>query len=200
MVLESVERSCIDRLINLDFNPSSSVQPIAAVYKEGDDKQTNFTTFYKNQIIDNQSVRHLHLKDSLFSCPKKEKDLYFYHEDLHWATDEEINIAISKIDTLFALANKKHIQLFYVIAADKYDVYQDFAIDNMYQRQTVLDSFAQFDSSLYFVNTKPILIKKAEKGVKDLYYADDSHWSPVGARIVSEEIVKRMDSLVVFPY
>lgn len=197
VVLESVERSCIDRLVNLKFN-ALSIQPIASVYKEGDDKQTNFTTFYKNQIIDNHSVRHLHLKDSLFSCPKKEKDLYFYYLDLPSAADEKADIAVSKLDTLFALAREKNIHLFYVIAADKYDVYQDFTIDNTYQRKTVLDDFSRFDSNLYFVNSKSILLEKAEEGVKDLYYADDSHWSPIGARIVSEEIVKRMDSLGVF--
>ena len=99
---------------------------------------------------------------------------------------------------MFHLAEEKHIQLFYVIAADKYDVYQDFAIDNPYPRKTLLDSFSQFESNPYFVNTRPLLYTKAKEGVVDLYYADDTHWSPVGAKIVAEEIARRMDSLDVF--
>ena len=32
----------------------------------------------------------------------------------------------------------------------------------------------------------------------DVYWADDSHWSPVGAKIVAEEIARKIDSLRIF--
>ena len=197
IVLESVERQFVERLSDLDF--SSSVRPVQIKpSNQKPEKQTDIATFYKNQIIDNHAVRHIHLRDSLFSCPNKEKDLYFYHEDLQFPSDEQIQIAISKLDSLFLFAKEKHIQLFYVIAADKYDVYQDFAIDNPYSQKTVLNSFSQFENNPYFVSTRPLLNEKAKKGVTDLYYADDTHWSPVGAKIVAEEIARRIDSLGVF--
>ena len=83
------------------------------------------------------------------------------------------------------------------MAADKYDVYQEFAVENRFPVKTLLDDFACHESNPYFVNTKTVLVEKARQGVKDLYYADDTHWSPIGAKIVAEEIAKRMDSLGV---
>lgn len=198
IVLESVERSIVERLTKLYYSSISTGEPIALSYKPEQEKQTDFSTFYKNHLINYHSVRHLHLKESLFSCPKKEMELYFYHDDLRFPDEEQIQIAISKLDTLFQLANKRQIQLFYVIAADKYDVYQDFAIDNPYPKKTVLESFSQFESNPFFVNTRSLLYTKAKEGVTDLYYADDTHWSPVGAKIVAEEIARRMDSLGIF--
>ena len=84
------------------------------------------------------------------------------------------------------------------MAADKYDVYQEFTIRNKYPKKELLERFVDFEANPYYVNTKHVLLKNARQGVKDLYYADDTHWSPIGAKIVAEEIARRMDSLGVF--
>lgn len=196
VILESVERSCFMRLSSLDFR--TQVIPNASVYKPYMDKQTTFTTYYKNQLINNKAVRHLQLGKSMFSCPKKEKELYFYYEDLLFPTEEQMQIANSKLDTLFCFAKEHGIILFYVVAADKYDVYQEFVIGNKYPEKRALEAFAKYDDNPYFVNTKDILLKKARQGVADLYYADDTHWSPIGAKIIAEEIARRIDSLGIF--
>ena len=195
VVLESVERDFPFRLQRLDFSLNTSL--ISSIYKNPETKQTDFMSFYKNRMINNHSILYVALRDDLFTCPRKEKELYFYYEDLKSPNEEQIQTAITKLDSLFLFAEEKHIQLFYVIAADKYDVYQDFAIDNPYPQKTMLERFSQFESNPYFVNTKTVLVEKARQGVKDLYYADDTHWSPVGAQIVAEEIASRMDSLGV---
>lgn len=193
VVLESVERVFVERLSNLNFD--YSIQLNGLMNRQAMEQQTDFTTYYKNQLINNHSVLHLSLMDSLFTCPGKEKELYFYHDDIKIHTEKQIQIAVLKLDTLFQLAKDKHICLFYVIAADKYDVYQEFAIDNPYPRKTVLDGFYQFESNPCFVNTRQLLNMKAKEGITDLYYADDTHWSPIGAKIVADEIARRMDSL-----
>ena len=196
VVLESVGRDFVFRLCDLDF--SSSILPQASVFERDKVKQTDFSTFYKNQIIDNHAILTVSLKDSLFSCPQKENKLYFYYEDLSFPDEDLIQTAVSKLDTLFQLAKRTNIRLFYVVAADKYDVYQEFAIENGFPKKEVLEKFEKFESNPYFVNTKTVLVEKARQGVKDLYYADDTHWSPVGAQIVAEEIARRMDSLGIF--
>lgn len=196
VVLESVEREFVARLCDLDFSLNKTLK--VSAYKPATEKQTDFCTFFKNKIIDNHAILNISLQDSLFTCPRKEKELYFYKDDLRFQDEEQIQAAIFKLDSLFQLARMKNVCLFYVIAADKYDVYQDFAIYNPYPRKTVLDGFSQFESNPFFVNTRPLLYTKAKEGVTDLYYADDTHWSPVGAKIVAEEIARRMDSLDVF--
>jgi hypothetical protein len=198
VVLESVERDFVTRLCSLDF--SSNIQAQASVYKTGTEKQTDFCTFYKNMLFDNGAVSHLFLHDSLFTCPKKEKDLFFYYCDLIIPDEEQINIAISKLDLLFQFARENGVYLFYVVAADKYDIYQDFASENIFSRKELLDFFIEYEyKNPFFVNTKTILVKKVMQGVKDLYYSDDTHWSPIGAKIVAEEIAWRMDSLGIIP-
>lgn len=197
VVLESVEREFVFRLCDVDF--SSNQRPKASAYKPVKEKQTDFSTFYKNQVLQNQAVINISLRDSLFTCPRKEKELYFYRDDLRFPEEQQIQVAISNLDSLFQLAKKKDICLFYVVAADKYDVYQEFAIDNEFPQKETLDRFVGFDDNPYFVNTKQVLLKNARQGVKDLYYADDTHWSPIGAQMVANEIARRMDSLGVFP-
>ena len=196
VVLESVERNFVFRLCNIDF--SSNIKPKASVYNPVEEMQTDFSTFYKNQLIKNKAILNVSLRDGLFSCSGKEKELYFYYDDLSFPEEEQIQTAISNLDSLFQLAKKKNICLFYVVAADKYDVYQEFAVDNRFPEKTLLDNFSSHESNPYFVNTKHVLLKNARQGVKDLYYADDTHWSPIGAKIVAEEIARRMDSLGVF--
>lgn len=193
VVLESVERDFVFRLCNVDF--SSNIIPKASVSKPVEEKQTDFSTFYRNQLIKNQAILNISLRDSLFTCPRKEKELYFYYDDIRFPKEEQIQAAISNLESLFQLAKKKSISLFYVVAADKYDVYQEFAVENRFPEKTLLDNFSYHESNPYFVNTKTVLVEKARQGVKDLYYADDTHWSPIGAKIVAEEIAKRMDSL-----
>lgn len=193
VVLESVERDFVFRLCNVDF--SSNIKPKASVSKPVEEKQTDFSTFYRNQLIKNQAILNISLRDSLFICPRKEKELYFYYDDIRFPKEEQIQAAISNLESLFQLAKKKNICLFYVVAADKYDVYQEFAVENRFPEKTLLDDFSSHESNPYFVNTKHVLLKNARQGVKDLYYADDTHWSPIGAKIVAEEIAKRMDSL-----
>lgn len=195
VVLESVGRFFVSRLHYLDF--SSNIKPKASSWEVLEGRQTDFSTFYKNQIIDNHAILNVPLKDSLFTCPRKENELYFYYEDLSFPDEDLIQTAVSKLDTLFQLAKRKNISLFYVVAADKYDVYQEFAIENGFPKKEVLEKFEKFESNPYFVNTKTVLVEKARQGVKDMYYADDTHWSPVGAQIVAEEIASRMDSLGV---
>ena len=198
VVLESVERSCIQQLCALDFSMKVPIEP--SKKENADEKQTDFSTFYRNQLFDNHSVRHLQLNRDFFSCPKKERDLYFYHEDLIFSNDHDAIIAVSKLDSLFQVARQHDVVLFYVIAADKYDVYQDYVLENEYPKKTVLDFFSVFNENLFFVNTKTLLVEKANLGIKDLYYADDTHWSPVGEKIVAEEIAKHIDSVGIFQY
>ena len=196
VILESVERDFVNRLSMLDFGSETRPEPLE--YSNGKSKQTDFFTFYKNNILKNPSLFWLPLTDSLFSCHGKEKELLFHTGDLYEIEESVTQTAISKLDSLFQFAQERDITLFYVVAADKYDVYQEFVEGNVYPSKSILDAFTGFERNPYFVNTKDILLKKARQGVTDLYYADDTHWSPIGAKIVAEEIARRIDSLGIF--
>lgn len=194
VIVESVERNFISRLRSLDFSlsPTTIEADTTAPIKE---KMTDYASYYKNKIFPNKAVKHLPLRDSLFSCRGHENELYYYIDDNVIPSIEDIQIALKKLDTLFQIAEQNNISMFYVIAADKYDVYQEFAINNDCAPKNVLDHFKSFEKNPYFINTKSILMPLAREGVKDLYYVDDTHWSPVGAENVANEIARRIDSL-----
>ena len=195
VVVESGERGIVPRLCYLSF--SSTVEPQVSLSRSKP-KQTDFSTYYKNQIFNNHAVLSIPLRDSLFTCPGKENQLYFYQDDLRFPDEEQIQTAIEKLDSLFMFARDRNICLFYVVAADKYDVYQEFAANNEYPEKNLLDRFAEYEANPFYVNTKHVLLENVREGVKDVYYADDTHWSPIGCRIVAEYVAAQMDSLDVF--
>jgi hypothetical protein len=195
VVVESGERGVVPRLCDLSF--SSTVAPQVSLSRTPP-KQTDFSTYYKNLIFNNHAVLSIPLRDSLFTCPGKENQLYFYQDDLRFPDEEQIQTATEKLDSLFMFARERNICFFYVVAADKYDVYQEFAVNNEYPPKDLLDHFSAYEENPFYVNTKHVLLENVREGVKDVYYADDTHWSPIGCRIVAEYVAARMDSLDVF--
>jgi hypothetical protein len=49
-------------------------------------------------------------------------------------------------------------------------------------------------SALYphpnIINSKDTLSKMVEQGVLDVYWCDDTHWSPIGSKAVAEQLAK----------
>lgn len=43
-----------------------------------------------------------------------------------------------------------------------------------------------------YIDAKKVLLEKINQGVLDVYYADDTHWSPIGAEIIANEIVRKI--------
>ena len=201
VVIESVERYFVNRLSNIQFD---SLLELDSIYYEPKTKNyiEKAQDFYKKKLgmVDDweNPVKNVKLTKDLFSCKDKERDLYFYHEDLFECSDSEINDAVENLKLLHDYAMTQGIYMIYMVAADKYDVYQKYIVDNPYKPNDILSKGNRFDSLPYFINTKYVLTEAAENGVKDIYWADDSHWSPIGAKIVAEEIARRVDSLELF--
>lgn len=204
IIVESVERYLINRLLELDFDKkefviSSGVEKGKTTELERLKKRTS--DYYKNLLKRKikRPVRHVKLAKELFSCKGSESEFYFYDEEITITnTLEEIEIASQKIDSLFLFAEERNITLIILVAADPYDVYQSYILDNPYSSKIVLDELTTRIASTNYIDTKQLLLPYLEQGVKDIYWCTDSHWSPIGATIVAEEIARRMDSLGVF--
>jgi len=80
---------------------------------------------------------------------------------------------------------------------DKYDMYQDHIVDNPYPRKTYNE-----DAREIFGNTPQVLLCKylltplIEKGEKDVFLFDDSHWSIKASEIVGKELSQRVKTLM----
>ena len=201
VVIESVERYFIDRLNNLQFTElnESSIKKVTSNSVEK--TFLGWTReFYKKRLNIDNPVSKAQLSHSMFSCKDNEKTLYFINggesgTDIHQHSKEEIKIAQLKLDSLYAFALQYGIELYYMVAVDKYDLYQDYIINNSYPRQETLDKFDQkFHNNPYWINTKHILKPYIEQGELDMYYCDDTHWSTKSAKVIAEEIAKRIYS------
>ena len=155
--------------------------------------------FLKKSAGIKQSISCYHTNQDLFTHQKKHNKLYIYDSpwdkdgDLRFTelTEEEIVRAYQNMDALHELAERHGIKLVVLIAADKYDVYEPFITTDHPKNQT-LDYCPEVP---WIINTKPLLQAQAYAGVKDLYYINDTHWTPTGAKIVAEEVFRRLQEL-----
>ena len=101
-------------------------------------------------------------------------------------------------DLMLNLANEKGIGFLLMIPVDKYDLYQDYIVDNPYPHpktinedvREILGDTANLMLCKYYL--KPML----EKGEKDVFLFDDSHWSYKSAKVVGEELGRRVKELM----
>jgi hypothetical protein len=79
-----------------------------------------------------------------------------------------------------------------LISPDKYDLYYDFVVDKKELPKPVFfDNFKPLKKEYIFIESKAILYNYVKKQ-KDLYYYDDTHWSPVASKIIANNIKKQI--------
>ncbi len=122
----------------------------------------------------------------------------FYSDDV---TNIEYNGKREFIQTLNGELNflskklsEKGIKLIVLPSPDKYDIYYEFIANNKLPKNIFFDTFEKENKEYIYVNTKDALLKHVNAGEKDVYFADDTHWSPIGSEIVANEILKCLNT------
>ena len=198
VIVESGERVFVRRLAKMQIDTILEIDSIYYAPKFDSKGYIEMAqNFYKIKLGLNNPINHVMLNKDLFTCKDKERELYFYPGDIFKSTLSDVEVAIENLEMLHNLALQQGVYLIYMVVADKYDIYQKFIVDNPYQPNDLLSKGNSFDNLPYFINTKYVLTEAAENGVKDIYWADDTHLSPVGAKMVADEIARRLDSLGV---
>ncbi len=83
-------------------------------------------------------------------------------------------------DNLNCLADKlagMGIKLCFMPCVDKYDLYSEFIRNSNYPKSVFFELLRPLPRKYTLIDTKAILLPEVEKGVKDVFYADDTHWS-----------------------
>ena len=203
VIIESVERFLIKRLQQVDILDSQmpQIQKYTYVITDRDKpaiKQDYLIGTFKyvreKMHIRNCNLIHYYDTDrKLFTHSNTHDGVYIYGEDFNFKGSFVCNYAevYSKLYALHQLANDHQINLIFIVAADKYDVYEPFIIEEHLKNPT-LDSIPNEE---WIVNTKPLLQNAVYSGIKDVYYINDTHWSPVGSKIVGEEVANRIRKL-----
>ena len=198
VIVESVERSFIGRLNNLDFLETQMQDPLPKEEKTISALDETII-WIRTSLGMKQPIKKFHTEKDLFSHETKHNELYIYSSK--WAgdgdilfdnlTNDYIQKAYKTLYELYEFAHNNEIKLIFIVAADKYDVYEPFILEEHIPNPT-LDSIPDEE---WIVNSKPWLQSAVYSGIKDVYYINDTHWSPVGSKIVGEEVADRIKKL-----
>ncbi len=129
--------------------------------------------------------------DAPFFSVKNNRRLLFYKDDLHFipvATKESVRALNDNFNAVAELLRKKGITLYFMPAADKYNIYSDHLVNNPYPKSIFFELLRPLPKKYIFVDTKAILSRAVKRGEKDIYYADDTHWSWKAVKKIAESM------------
>ncbi len=210
IVLESVQRDFIERAITLDTTKTITVTSLKKSIKKyksknGLDEETSTAPFYSSTLL-KLPLYHLYYqfddnafysktyqvatKSSLFSSNNRK--LLFLGEDIKKAeennTKEATNILNNQLNKLTKKCKDKGIQLIVLPCPDKFDAYYDQIVNNSkYLKPLFFTNLDNLKKEYWYVDSKR-LITKAINSKKDIYFYDDTHWSPIASQLIAKEI------------
>ncbi len=207
VVLEKVERNCVREFVQpIDFAMSRPLPEIEAYFKAAAYTEvppdtgivnTGNLKFVINSILyrfsDRAFFSPVYVRDlnrSFFSV-KNDKRLLFYYGDLNilpYVNRQSVQALNDNLNRLAGLLRRKGIKLYFMPAADKYNMYSDYIVDNPYPKSVFFELMREVPKQYVFVDTKAILTDEIRRGEKDIYYADDSHWSWKAVKKIAESM------------
>lgn len=214
VVLENVERSFVANARELDISKTKVKPQLNGVVNkkskpETENEKEDFFSretiifpfymlkFYMHEnYLSKGAIYNVTLKtNKLFS--NNSNKLFFFAEDV---SRLEINNSLAEIiklnDILNDLSKKlkaKNVKLIVLPAPDKYDLYYDYISDKTnFPKPLFFQYLAPLKKDYIYIDSKKNLSAEL-KNKKDIYFYDDSHWSPVASKIISDEIEKVMN-------
>jgi hypothetical protein len=132
------------------------------------------------------------LKEKLFSG-KRSNELLAYARDLSQIKKNNDLESISKLNdeiNLLSIALMNvGIKLIFLPSPDKYDLYYPYIINKEnYPKPEFFNLLGGLKKSYIYIDSKKLFTQSIELGVKDIYYSDDTHWSPIGAEIIAKKL------------
>ncbi|WP_188108607.1 hypothetical protein [Sulfurimonas lithotrophica] len=209
IVIESVERFCIPRFISkLDLSKNIDKSRLKKILAKG-------INFYQTKdpyisFINSQNFRaasfniqrvynnYGNYKFAILSPMKRDyfstKDsntLLFHREDIennYLITNENIQSLNNNFNKLANKLKNKGIKLYFMPAVDKYNLYEPYIENNSYPKSQFFEILRGLPKEYELIDTKAILSQELKKGVKDLYYADDTHWSYKASEAIFKKV------------
>lgn len=129
-----------------------------------------------------------------FSTGKKE--LLFYSDDLRFLSrnndESKVRLLNDELNSLALKLEKRNIQLIVLPSPDKFDIYYDYIEHKeSYPRPLFFDIMSKQEKNYIYIDTKQV-INNALEDINDLYFYDDTHWSPIASKLMAKEIHKEI--------
>ena len=210
IVLQSIEREMVTRGVEIKKNRlifKDTLKKRIKEFKESSIKKASKNNLFSKTTIKFPLTNLLYLFDdnaftskvykvkttkNLFSINKKE--LLFYNSDKNRAeynsNIESIKILNDELNILSNALGKRGIKLIVLPSPDKYDFYYRFISNkSSYPKPLFFEHLRKMKKSYLYIDSKQVLDKVIDHK-KDLYFYDDSHWSPLSAKIIATEIMQ----------
>lgn len=149
----------------------------------------NFYYLFSPNALNYSDVYKLPLSKPFFNV-KHSSTLLAYQDDIGsiaGVTPDKVATVNDNFNHLSDLLKEKNIHLFFMISVDKYDLYHDYILNNPYDANPLFDLLRPSKKRYTFIDTKAILSAEIQKGQKDIFFADDTHWS----NLASESVVRQ---------
>jgi hypothetical protein len=124
-------------------------------------------------------VYQVSVTEPLFSNTSRKKLLFFRNDvtTIQWTNREQILKINENLNRLADLLDKKGIKLYFMPCVDKYNLYHDYIVNKSYPKSIFFDELRKLPRTYTLIDTKLILTEELRKGEKDIFFADDTHWS-----------------------
>lgn len=196
IVLESIERLALVRFSHeMDWEKNASLSEIYSAMKQQDRtgypsvsmiNTANYKYFIYNWMfrfspsaLNYSNAYRFELDTPMFTA-KADHTLLSYDQDitsLGLVNEGNVQKMNDNLNHLADLLAKKGIRLIFMPVVDKYDLYYDHLVQKPTEKNRFFDILAPLPKRYYFVNTKSTLKELIDHDVKDVFHADDSHWS-----------------------
>lgn len=194
LIIESVERSLLSRLQDLDFHHIKLEERDEVInHSDGKNPLLEAKTYLDFRLgLKENPVKHLELNKPCFTGTHGQT-LYFYCDDIadngFSIPEDSYDMVKANVDSLFKKAFSKNIHLMILICPDKYDIYQDYIVNNPYPKKTINEDFRRIVGNRQdIIIGKEILLPYINKEMTDMYYFDDTHWSFKSAKLIADTL------------
>jgi hypothetical protein len=134
------------------------------------------------------------LSRNFFSVNNQE--LLFYYNDVVSAKKNNIKDNVRKLNRILNdlndLLKKKNVTLIVLPAPDKYDLYYDYIVDkSKLPKPLFFEHLKKMSKNYIYVDSKSVLSAAlAHNRQKDIYFYNDTHWSPWASQLIASSIEK----------
>jgi len=153
-----------------------------------------YTLLYYFKENAKKDVHKVSLTKNLFSHDINNKMLFLHGDvtNIPQFTIENIHKINTNFNTLAKLLSSINIKLIVFPTPDKYDLYSKYIQNNKHIKNPFYLLMQKLEKNYTFIDSKAILEKSLNNGVKDLYFPDDTHWTYKASKTIiqSDDLVK----------
>jgi len=195
-ILSVVDRNVIEQLNKINFGILYKKPPLKENKKNINYSLHDFSSFIRLKFNYDNPIFEYDLKQECFTHSRYSKTLFNYNENMKFLNTSNTDIAKAKknLTLLNEKFQEKGVKLIYLVAADKYDVYRPFMVDNSLPIDTTTNWLSDV-SDVFVIDTKPMLQEMVKNGEKDVYMLNDTHWSYKASEAVARKLAHAIDSL-----